>query len=139
MYRTWNDQVEFVTVYVREAHPVSDAVAATATNARAGILIREPKSHAERCSVADRCRTALHLQSRMVVDEIDNRTGNAYAAAPDRLYVVDRQGRIVYQGGPGPFGFNPSEMEQSLLLMLLDEVHSATEARVSEARGSESR
>jgi len=129
MHLAWKDQVEFITVYVREAHPVSDSTAATATNARTGILIRQPTSLAERCTVADRCRAALHLESTMVVDEIDNRTGNNYAAAPDRLYIVDRQGRIAYQGGPGPFGFNPSEMEQSLILLLLDQDQPAAPAQ----------
>lgn len=116
------DRVEFLTVYVREAHPVDPTQAATPTNQRAGILVRQPTSLAERCSVAERCRTALHLRSKMVVDGIDNRVGTAYAAVPDRLYVIDRQGRVAYQGAPGPFGFNPSEMEQSLHLLLLDDL-----------------
>jgi type I thyroxine 5'-deiodinase len=120
MSQQWKDQVDFVTVYVREAHPVSEDEKATATNAKAGILITEPKSLDERRGVAAHCRAALNLQSMMVVDEIDNRVANAYAAAPDRLYVVGIDGRIAYQGGPGPFGFNPSEMEQTLLLLLTE-------------------
>ena len=71
---------------------------------------------------------ALHLKTPLVVDEIDNRVGETYAAIPDRLYVIDREGRIAYRGGPGPFGFNPSEMEQSLLLLLLDEQATAAAA-----------
>jgi hypothetical protein len=39
---------------------------------------------------------------------------------PDRLYVIDRDGKIVYKGGRGPFGFKPGEMDQSLLMLLLD-------------------
>lgn len=117
----WKNRVEFITVYVREAHPVSEKQLATATNRRAGIMVTEPKTLDERCSLASRCRTTLHLQSTMVVDEIDNRVATAYAAAPDRLYVIDRQGKVAYQGGPGPFGFNPGEMEQSLFMLLLDE------------------
>jgi type I thyroxine 5'-deiodinase len=65
----------------------------------------------------------------MVVDEIDNRVGQAYDAAPDRLYVIDREGRVAYRGGPGPFGFNPSEMEQTLMLMLLEQEHSALKTK----------
>ena len=40
---------------------------------------------------------------------------------PDRLYVVDSRGRIAYKGGRGPFGYKPSELEQALLMLLLDE------------------
>jgi hypothetical protein len=56
----------------------------------------------------------------LLVDEIDDRTGNAYSGMPARLYVVDVQGRIAYKGGRGPFGFKTGEMEQALLMTLLD-------------------
>lgn len=117
MYRQWKGEVEFVTVYVREAHPADDRPA-TPTNETAGILIKQPVTFDERCSVAKQCVATLHLQTPLVVDEIDNRVGQAYAAEPDRLYVIDMDGRIAFRGGPGPFGFNPAEMEQSLLLLL---------------------
>ena len=128
MVHQWKDQVEFVTVYIREAHPVDDRPA-TETNSKAGILIRQPVSFGERCTVAERCYAALHLQSKLVVDEIDNRVGRAYEASPDRLYVVDREGRIAYRGGPGPFGFNPCEMEQTLLLVLLEQEKNAPKTK----------
>jgi len=120
IYRQWKSQVEFVTVYVREAHPVGDRPA-TETNSKAGITVKQPVSLGERREVAERCTTALRITMPLVVDEIDNRVANAYAALPDRLYVIDREGRIAYRGGPGPFAFNPLEMEQTLLLMHLDE------------------
>jgi hypothetical protein len=120
LYDEWKQHFEFVTVYVREAHPIDDE-AATPTNARAGILIRQPATLEERREVAQRCTAALQLKTPLVVDEIDNRVAEAYSATPDRLYVVGRDGRIAYRGGPGPFGFNPIEMEQTMLLMLLEQ------------------
>ena len=57
----------------------------------------------------------------MVVDEIDDRVGIAYSGMPDRLYVVDSRGRVAYKGGRGPFGYKPSELEQALVMLLLDE------------------
>jgi hypothetical protein len=119
MSRRWKDQVEFITVYVREAHPIDGW--RTPANDRAGILIKQPVTFAERCSVASRSRAALKVESTLVVDEIDNRVGEDYDAWPDRLYLVDAEGRIAYRGGPGPFAFNPGEMEQALLLLLLDQ------------------
>ena len=120
MYRQWKDQVEFLRVYVREAHP-SDTHAPTGTNARANILVKQPRTFDERCTVARRFSTEMQIETPMVVDEIDNRVGQAYGGWPDRLYLIDRDGRVVYQGGPGPFAFNPRELEQSLLMMLLDQ------------------
>jgi hypothetical protein len=120
IHRRWKDKVEFLRVYVREAHPVGDR-AATGTNALAGILYKQPVTFEERCAVAGDFVQAMKIETPLVVDEIDNRVGRDYGAWPDRLYIVDRDGRIAYQGARGPFGFNPREMEQSLLLMLAEE------------------
>ena len=38
----------------------------------------------------------------------------AYGAWPDRLYLVGRDGRIAFQGGTGPFGFLPEELEAAI-------------------------
>ena len=57
----------------------------------------------------------------VLVDGLDDAVGHAYSGMPDRLYVIDRDGRVAYKGGRGPFEFKPAEMEQSLILLLLDE------------------
>ena len=49
-----------------------------------------------------------------VIDGIDNTVADVYGGWPDRLYLVGADGRIAYQGGPGPFGFKPEELEQVL-------------------------
>jgi len=56
----------------------------------------------------------------MVVDDMDDHVGHLYSGMPDRLYVLDGDGRVVYKGGRGPFGFKVGEMEQSLVMLLLD-------------------
>ena len=33
---------------------------------------------------------------------------------PDRLYVIDCQGTIVYKSKPGPFGFHLNEVQETL-------------------------
>lgn len=119
MYRQYREEVEFLRIYVREAHPAGDR-APTATNAKAGLLIAQPTTLDERCQLADRCAKDLHIDTPFVVDGLDNRVGQAYGGWPDRLYLIDVNGQVAYQGGPGPFAFNPREMEQSLLLLLLE-------------------
>jgi hypothetical protein len=44
---------------------------------------------------------------------------------PDRLYVIDRNGRVAYKSGRGPRGFKPQEMQQALMLLLLDEAENS--------------
>jgi len=45
-----------------------------------------------------------------VFDRLDNAVASAYGGWPDRLYLIDTEGRIAYQGGEGPFGFKPDEL-----------------------------
>ena len=34
-----------------------------------------------------------------------------YTARPTRIYFIDRDGRVIYNPGIGPFGFNPDHLE----------------------------
>ena len=45
---------------------------------------------------------------------MENSTDQAYAALPDRLYLVGMDGKIVYRSGPGPWGFRPDELEAAI-------------------------
>ena len=44
----------------------------------------------------------------------DDATERAYTAWPERLYLIDRDGRIAYKSAPGPFGFKPAALEAAL-------------------------
>ena len=57
----------------------------------------------------------------LLVDEMNDRVGHAYSGMPDRIFIIDENGQVVYKGGRGPFGFKPREMEQSLVMLLLDQ------------------
>jgi len=37
-----------------------------------------------------------------------------YAGWPDRLYLIGKNGRIAFKGGPGPKGFLPAELEAAI-------------------------
>ena len=56
----------------------------------------------------------LGLSIPTLVDGMDNAAGEWFAAWPERLYVAAPEGRITYQGGPGPWGFDPSAAEVAL-------------------------
>ena len=49
---------------------------------------------------------------------LDNHVSTACAAWPERLVLVDAEGRIAYPGSPGPFGFSPEEAEEKLVALL---------------------
>jgi hypothetical protein len=118
LHRRYGGRVEFVAVYVREAHPI-DGWRMT-SNDKAGISIPQPRQQAERVAVAATCCSSLEITMPLLVDEPDDRVGHAYSGMPDRLYVIDCEGRVAYKSGRGPFGFLPGETEQALIMLLVD-------------------
>jgi hypothetical protein len=116
LWERFRDCVDFSVVYVREAHPEEGWV--VTMNRDEDILINDPTSNAERHSVATECALRLRIQMPVVVDPIDDEVARAYGALPDRLYLIDKGGKIAYQGGPGPFGFKPKELEAAIQSLL---------------------
>ena len=45
---------------------------------------------------------------------MDNAAARAFGAWPERLYVLAPTGEVVYQGGKGPYGFKPEELDSFL-------------------------
>ncbi len=56
----------------------------------------------------------LALEMPALVDEMDDAVARAYAAVPERLYLVGSDGKVAYKGGMGPMFFRPSEWEQAI-------------------------
>ena len=52
---------------------------------------------------------------------MDDAALDAIAAWPERIIIVDPQGRIGYRGGPGPWEFDPAEARATLAEMLKDD------------------
>jgi hypothetical protein len=116
VFKQFRDKAQFVFVYIREAHPTDGWQ--VGDNQRDGILDRQPQSLEERGQVCLLAAERLKLGMLTVVDGMDNKTDADYGAWPERLYVVDKQGLIAYKGQPGPGGFNPRELAESLARFL---------------------
>ena len=112
LYQQYKDRSEWYLVYIREAHPVGDRQAKS--NEKSGIEIKQPKTVEERVVAANTCVLELKLSIPAVIDGMDNKAGMDYAAFPDRLYIVDKEGKIAYKGAKDPKGFKPLEMEKAL-------------------------
>jgi hypothetical protein len=95
-------------VYLREAHPEDGWV--LAENRREGVAVRDPRSTEERAA----CATWFGLPLPFVVDRVDDEVARRYGGWPDRMYLIDRDGRIAYQGRPGPEGFVVAELEAAI-------------------------
>jgi type I thyroxine 5'-deiodinase len=78
------------------------------------VVYASPADSNERENLANVCVVKLGIELPALVDGFDDATDTAYSGWPDRLYVIDRDGRVAYKSRPGPFGFKPADMERAL-------------------------
>jgi len=112
LYKEYRDRVAFHVVYIQEAHPI-DAWQ-TESNVKDNVLVATTKTADERDQVAGLCLTKLGIELPALVDGPDNRVERDYTGWPDRLYVIDRDGRVALKSAAGPFGFKPADVEATL-------------------------
>ena len=81
--------------------------------------INQPKTLAERKAACSTWMTTLARGgSKYLVDGMDNKAKMTFMAAPDRLYVLDANGIVQYQGAPGPFGWDINGFKSALMRLL---------------------
>jgi len=100
-------------VYIQEAHPTDGWQ--MPSNLKEGVLVAAAKTFTDRDTAAQTCVVKLGIHLPALVDNIDDSTERAYTGWPDRLYVINREGRVAYKSKPGPFGFDPDEMAKTLV------------------------
>jgi type I thyroxine 5'-deiodinase len=64
------------------------------------------------------CIRKLDIKFPTLVDKMDNKVELNYAGWPDRLYLIGKDGRILYKSRPGPAGFVPSELDAAIRKMI---------------------
>lgn len=82
------------------------------------VVFQSPTTDAERSDLAAACVLKMGIKLPALIDGIQDGTERDYTGWPDRLYVIDTEGRITYKSRPGPFGFHPADMEQALVKTL---------------------
>ncbi len=112
LYSRYKDRVEFFVVYVQEAHPTDGWQ--VESNISEDVLFRQHQSFEERDEAARSCAVGLDLSVPTLVEEMDNAIDEAYGAAPERLYLIGQDGRVVYHGGAGPHFFDLDELDEAL-------------------------
>jgi hypothetical protein len=119
MYREFRDRAAFYVVYILEAHP-SD-LWHDVENEQAGIKVRNARTASEREATAGACVLDLKLEIPALVDRMDNAVERSFTGWPDRIYVVDKDGRVAYKSAAGPYGFRPAEAEDRLRELLVSQ------------------
>lgn len=122
LFQEYHEQVKFLMVYIREAHPVDGwwfgegLIGLLMRNRfpQAATDITDPTTLEERRAAAGRCEDSLRYDIHTYVDDMDDRVNEAYAALPTRLYLVGVDGLVEYAGGRGPYGFKPAELKEAI-------------------------
>ena len=88
LYSKYSSDIQFLVIYIREVHP-SDGWDVYAKN-----RLYTPKTIEKRRKTAKACRETMKHETQAYVDEMDDKVMVAYAAWPERLYLVGKDGRI---------------------------------------------
>lgn len=94
---------------MREAHPIDGKMPS------AFGLVEDPITDGERLDVAGKCVEELDLPMPALVDRIDDKVSKAYGGWPDRLYVIGKDGKVVFAGARGPQGFDPEAWQRAIV------------------------
>jgi len=109
MSKKYGERARFVTVYIEEAHPRDEWQ--MTSNEKEDVCYTQPRSLAERVTIANDFVKRFSYKIPLLVDGMDNAANALYAGWPERFYIVGTDGRIAYKGKTGPFGYHPEEVE----------------------------
>ena len=122
IFEEYQDQVQFLNIYIREAHPIDgwwlglrltkNPVLRYAP--KVSMDYYDPKDLDERRAVAGDCINALEYAIPTLVDKMDDQVNKTYAAWPTRLCLVGLDGRVVYAGGMAPHNYKPAGFKAAI-------------------------
>jgi hypothetical protein len=114
LYNDYKDHVDFLTIYIREAHPTNEWRMKSNEKEKDDVCYAQPKTIEQRVAIANDFTKRFKFPMPFGIDEMTNGANDAYAAWPERLYIVGEDGRIAYKGGNGPFNYDPKEVRMWL-------------------------
>ena len=107
IYNDYKERADFLTVYVREAHPTDEWQ--MKSNVKDDVCYAQPKTLQQRVVIANDFIKRFKYPLPFGVDDMANGADLAYSAWPERIYIIDESGHIAYRGGIGPFNYKPQE------------------------------
>jgi len=107
IYNDYKERADFLTVYVREAHPTDEWQ--MTSNVKEDVCYAQPRNLEQRVAIATDFIKRFHYPLPLGVDDVNNGANDVYAAWPERIYIIDETGHIAYRGGIGPFHYHPEE------------------------------
>ena len=134
IYDDYKDHADFLTVYVREAHPTDEWQ--MKSNVKDDVCYAQPKTLEQRVVIANDFIKRFKFPLPFGIDDMSNGADAAYSAWPERLYIVDESGHIAYRGGMGPFNYKPAEARAWLAARYGEVKHETPKSPVDAAPAS---
>ena len=117
LYQAYRDKMHFFCVYIQEAH--TEDGWQVEQNLTDSLVYDQPATIEERAEIAQTCILRLAVEMPVLVDEMDNEIDRRYAALPERLYVIDREGRVAWKSIMGSGGFDVEAFAEAVSCALL--------------------
>ncbi len=102
----FSEAVDFVVVYIAEAHTMDGWHLKNNNNAR-------PHQNMEERVAAAGSLVSLSLPCPLLVDTMQNTAAMSFRAMPDRIVVV-KDGRLCHAGKRGPVGYSINDVRDCL-------------------------
>lgn len=134
MYNQYKDRADFLAVYIREAHPLDEWE--MKPNIDQNVCYPQPKTLAQRVAIANDFVKRFGFPIPIGIDEMSDYADHLYGGWPERLFVIDESGKIVYRGGMGPFDYHPKEVT-AWLGRRFPQVHTAALANPGAVSGAD--
>ena len=106
-------------MYISEAHP--NRLKGTDPSTSLGTGYKPAQERRRTAILATKCVGELKLSLPVLIDTMDGVAETAYKGWPDRICVVDIDGKVAYYSERGPKGFKPKEAEAVIKKLLTHE------------------
>jgi hypothetical protein len=110
--KRYADQMQFYCIYIKEIHP--DDGVQVQSNIDEGIIFDQPTTDDTRAEIAAACMLRFNFSFPMLLDNMTDEAEAKFVALPERLYVLDADGRVTFKGGLGPHCFDPATWEAAI-------------------------
>ncbi len=93
IFNDYKDHADFLTIYVREAHPTDEWQ--MKSNLKDDVCYAQPRNLSDRLAIANDFTKRFKYPVPFGVDDMNNAANDAYAAWPERLYILDSAAATV--------------------------------------------
>lgn len=104
LYSQFKDQVEFLAVYISEAHAKNEWKLGDLVN------INQHETLEDRIAAAKAFVNDMQYQIPVVVDSMSNAFDKVYAVWPDRFFIIEN-GTMQLVPSPGTYGYDRTEIQ----------------------------